>query len=62
MNKNSEPPFVNRTKWEKENKGEKKGFLKRNAEEAEARRALRDFKRDYLWEHMDERTVDERSD
>ena len=45
---------MNRTKWEKEQKGEKKSFLKRTAEELEARRALRDFKRDYLWEHLDD--------
>ena len=47
--------FVNRTKWEKEEKGEKKSFLQRKQEEKEARRALRDFRRDYLWEHMDDR-------
>lgn len=50
--------FTNRTKWEKENKGEKRGFLKRTAEETEARRALRDFQRDYMWEHLDERAGD----
>lgn len=47
--------FVNRTKWEKEEKGEKKSFLQRKQEEKEARRALRDFKRDLAWEHLDER-------
>lgn len=56
--RSDEPPdrVVNRTKWEKEQKGEKKTFLKRTAEEQEARRALRDFRRDYLWEHLDDRT------
>lgn len=53
--KNSVEVFVNRTSWEKENKGEKKSFLKRSAEDREARRALRDFKRDFMWEHLDDR-------
>lgn len=46
--------FVNRTKWEREEKSEKKSFLQRKQEEKEARRALRDFQRDYMWEHMDD--------
>lgn len=54
-NKNCVPPFANRTKWERENKGERKGFLVRTAEEKEARRALKDFQRDYMWEHMDDK-------
>lgn len=53
--KNSGETFVNRTKWEKEAKGEKKGFLVRSAEDREARRALKDFQRDYMWEHLDDR-------
>lgn len=55
--RSDDPPdrFVNRTKWESEQKGEKKTFLKRTAEEAEARRALRDFRRDYQWEHLDDK-------
>ena len=44
-NKNdSSESFVNRTKWEKEHRSEKKSFLTRKQEEREAQRALRDFK------------------
>lgn len=35
---------ITRTKWETENKSEKKAYLTRKQEEREAQRALRDFK------------------
>lgn len=54
--------FVNRTKWEKEEKSEKKSFLQRKQEEKEARLALRDFKRDLMWEELEERNTRNRHD
>lgn len=50
--------FVNRTKWEKEHRSEKKGFLTRKQEEKEARRALRDFKFDSFLDDLDNERAD----
>jgi hypothetical protein len=55
---NSNKPFVNRTKWEQENRTEKKRYLVRKQEEKESRRARLDFQYHSQVEDFNERRED----